>query len=681
MGTNSRTLPKTVILLVLLAIVCGAVVVVHYPALSARALSFDDGQYLTQNYLVQNPSLVSARTFLTEILAPSTVKGYYQPLSMISLMLDCAMGGNSDNLMPFHRSSLMLHVLNTALVVVLLYLLFGTPVIAAMAGLLFGLHPMTVDTIAWVSERKTLLAAFFSLWSLIFYVRYSRKKNWVAYLGCVIAYALALMSKPTSTTLPVVMLLMDFWPLKRFSFRTALEKIPLFLLAATSAIITYLSQNQTASTLHPDNYGPEHTPLVVCHNIVFYLYKIIWPVDISSHYAFPQPPSLSHPALLAGIIGTFVLLTILIISLRWSRAALTGWLVFFVLIFPAMGVIGFTNVIASNKFAYLPAIGLLMVLAAFLRRLCGANSKLLRRHIAVIIIVLVSGSIESVATRRYLHHWRDTVSLCEHMLSLTPNVSSIQSRMGLAFQSQGEFDKAIECYHKAIDIDPKNAVAHTNLGSVLLGRGQLKEASEEFLIALRYKPESEVAYYNLGLILEVQGKIEAAKAHYQQALHFNPRHDDAYRRLARVCLGQQDYEQAEINYRKLLQLKPYDFKANNDLAVSLIQQGKTEQAVEQWEKTLALDPDNANAYNIYFSLGIAMNQQGRNESAEQYFTKTLQLKPEYVEARLYLAKILKQQKKFEQAIEQYNEILRIEPANAEATRELAGISPKLNQTE
>ena len=278
---DGKTLPKMVVLLVLIAIVCGAVVVVHYPALSAQAISFDDSQYLSNNTLVQNPSWGSARRFLTEVLEPSTVGGYYQPLTMISLMLDCGMGGSDDNLMPFHRTSLILHTANTFLIVVLLYLLFGNAVIAAAVGLLFGLHPMAVETIAWVGERKTLLAAFFALWSLIFYARYASKNSWVTYACCLAAYVLALMSKPTSTTLPVVMLLMDFWPLKRLSRRAVLEKIPFFTLVAISAVITYVSQSRTSITSLPTNYGIERIPFILCHNIVFYLYKIIWPVNLT----------------------------------------------------------------------------------------------------------------------------------------------------------------------------------------------------------------------------------------------------------------------------------------------------------------------------------------------------------------------------------------------------------------
>ena len=205
-----KSISQIILLGGLLVIVCVVAAAAHWPALPARALSFDDHQYLHNNQLVQNPSWTSAWRFLSEVFEPSTVGGYYQPLAMISLMFDCAMGGGPDNLRPFHVTSLSLHVLNTALVIVLLYMLFGKVWPAAMVGLLFGVHPLTVEPIPWIGERKTLLASFFALWCVIIYVRYSRKSSWKLYAGCVVMYVLALMAKPTTTPLPVLLLLLDF---------------------------------------------------------------------------------------------------------------------------------------------------------------------------------------------------------------------------------------------------------------------------------------------------------------------------------------------------------------------------------------------------------------------------------------------------------------------------------------
>jgi hypothetical protein len=440
----------------LIVAVCTVVLFIHWPALSARTMCPDDELYILKNLLVQNPSWISAKHFLTEVLRPSTVRGYYQPLSMISLMLDCAWGGSPQNFKPFHVTNLALHLANTALIIVLLWSLFGRSWIAAVAGLLFGLHPMTVEPITWISERKTLLSAFFALWCLVLYVQFSRKRNWLYYIGCMTAYILALMAKPISVPLPVAILLMDYWPLKRLSLRSVLEKLPFFAVAAVSAAITYISQAGTATAIITGGYnGLERIVLIICYNIVFYLHKIIWPVNLSVFYPFPEPFTLSHPMVIAGIAGSFLLIALLIILLRWTKAPLVGWLIFFVMLFPTLGIVRFTKVIAADKFAYLPSVGLLMILAGFIGWFCDAGDRVNKktRCITVSLILLVLAVGESVATRRYLVHWRDTESFFKYMVSLAPKVADIHFVLGQIYCSQGDTNKGAEEYKQALQYD------------------------------------------------------------------------------------------------------------------------------------------------------------------------------------------------------------------------------------
>ena len=601
---SKRLVSKTGLAAVLIIIVCFFVLAAHWPVLSAQALSFDDQQYFINNGLVQTPSFASARRFLTEILEPSTVSGYYQPLAMISLMVDYLLGGRENNLMPFHRTSLILHIANTALIIVLLYLLFGQIWVAAGVGLLFGVHPMTVEPIPWVGERKTLLAAFFSLWSLIFYFLFtiyylrtasSKRQAFKFYIGSFIAYLLALMSKPTSLPLPVVMLLMDYWPLKRLNWRVIFEKIPFFVLGGISAIITYISQSRTASTVLPSRFGLERILLVLCHNIIFYLYKMIWPVNLTSHYAFPEPLNLSQPMVSAGVIGTFILIFLLILSLRWTRAALTGWLIFFVAVLPTMQVIGFTNVIASDKFAYLPSTGLLMVLASFFGWLWNTlntiNAAKIRAVVIMVLSVLVCGEI--TATRRYLVYWQDSVSLHKYMLKLSPNSASVHNGLGNALQLQGRIDEAIYHYRQAIRLKPQEESAYNNLGGALLAQGKFNEAVSCFQQALHIKPDYADAYTNLGLAAVLQGRTDEAIGCFQQAL----------------------------------QVKPDDCEAHYNLGIALLSQGKVDDAISQLRLSIQAKPSNTDAY---YKLGAALRAQGKLDEAVVAFRQALQLQPDWV---------------------------------------------------
>ncbi len=507
----------------LIVVVCAAVVVTHWPALSARAMMFDDEQYLTMNPLVQNPSWSSAQQFLTEVLEPSTVEGYYQPLTMISLMVDYALGGRDDNLMPFHRTSLALHAANTALVIVLLYLLFGQAWVAAGVGLLFGLHPMTVEPIPWVGERKTLLAAFFALWCLILYLRFVRKNNHRIYIVCLVMYLLALMSKPTSIMLPVLMLVLDYWPLGRWNKQAIEEKLPFFVLGGIFAVITFVSQSRTAIAVVPGIQSVNAIVLTLCHNIIFYPYKIVWPANLSSYYPYPEPLGLLKPMVLAGVVGTCILAHLLVTSLRRTRGVVAGWLFFFAAILPTMGVVRFSIVIAADKFAYLPSIGLLMIVALLLGWFCrgGGKTAAMRRTTAVIAVVILAGA-EAVATRRHLAHWRDTVGLYKYMLTLAPDAPPLHAGLGLALGKEGRVDEAISHYHRALQLKPDYVLAHNNLGNMLLAEGKLDDAIRHYRQVLQSRPDHPEAHNNLGSVLVKQGKIEEAISHYKEALESEP---------------------------------------------------------------------------------------------------------------------------------------------------------------
>jgi len=678
---SGKSNPKTKLLITLVVGICIAVLIVHWPALSAKASSFDDNQYLTSNMLVQNPSLASAKRFLFEVLEPSTVKGYYQPLTMISLMLDCSLGGLPDDLRQFHRTSLALHTANTALIIILLYFLFGQPLPAAAAGLLFGVHPLTVEPISWVSERKTLLATFFALWCLVLYANYVHKNNRKFYWGCLAAYILALMSKPTTVALPIVMLLMDYWPLRRKSrtknqesklricISLILEKIPFFAIGTVSAVITYISQSRTATAVLPSQYNPGTVPLILCHNIIFYLYKIIWPANLSSHYAFPTKGSPADPMIAAGIIGTGILIPLLLISLLRTRAILTGWLIFFAAIFPTMGVIGYTNVIASDKFVYLPSVGLLMILTAFLNRLCAAGSvtKLTKRCVVTISAVLILSGAEAAATRRYLVHWRDSVSLFKNMLRITPDDALVLNMLGFSLQSEGKVDEAISYYQQAIGAEPNDAGIQYNMGNALRSKGKLDEAVSYYNRALQINPHYAELYNNLGNILLGQGKFDEAFKHYLEAEKIEPDYPDIQYNLGNMFLSEDKFDEAAGHYRRALQLRPRDAEAHYKLGKALQLQGKYDEAIKHLDEALRYRPDYVEAHK---TLADLLSEAGDLDRAIANYYQVLQAEPNNADVHNNLGIILGTQNRFNEAIKHFRKVLKLKGDNAEAYNNL-----------
>lgn len=557
-------------LVALLLLVAAVTTITHWPALSAQALCIDDGPMLVDNPAVRNPSWASAGRFLTEVLEPTTVEGYYHPLSMISLMTDCAMGGGVDDLRPFHRTSLALHVMSTLMVMVLVYQFFGSPWTAAMVALLFGVHPIVAERVTWVTERRTVLNAFLALSCLVFYVRYANKGGWGSYAVALVLLTLSFLAKPTSAILPAMLLLLDFWPMKRLSWRALLEKVPFAAVAGMSVMITAISESRTTGGSFPHEQGLTAWLLVSCHNIVFYLRKILWPADLSLWYPFPAEVGLSDPAVLAGVIGSCVLIVMLIISLRWTRALMIGWLVFAVGFLPTVGgILRVGDIIAANRFVYLSVVGLLLTLAWVMHRLwaqaSGQRPPVGRRLALVVVVALVIG-FEVGLTRRCLAHWRDSMTLNQYLVASAPNAPKPHVNLAGALQAEGKFEEAIEHYRQALALGLEDPETLISLGSALGMTRQIDEAISHFRRALELKPDYAEAHYNLGIALKMTGQADQAISHYQQALAIKPGYADAHNNLGLELMAQGQLDDAIQHFRQALDVQPDHTNARTNLS-------------------------------------------------------------------------------------------------------------------
>jgi Flp pilus assembly protein TadD len=368
------------------------------------------------------------------------------------------------------------------------------------------------------------------------------------------------------------MLLMDFWPLRRLKWRRVSDKLAFFAIGFISAVITYISQSRTTHTILPSEYGPAYIPLIICHNIIFYPYKMLYPVNLSSNYALPDRVDLSAPMVLAGVIATPILIMVLVTSLRWTRGPLAGWLFFFIAILPTMQIIRFGNVIASDKFAYLPSLGILMILASFLSWLC-VTSKLKKKSVLiviVIVVVIVLCGVESIATRRYLAKWRDTTSLYEHMLKLTPRQVSLYNNLGWELYSKGRIDEAIDYYLKAQDFYPNDAKTHNNLANALKAKGQLEKAEVHYRKALEIAPSDGKVHNNFGILLASEGRFDEAISHYRKALELMPESVEVRNNLAIVLQSKGKFDEAIDLYNRGLKLWRDSAVLHNNLALVLV---------------------------------------------------------------------------------------------------------------
>ncbi|MBI5764835.1 MAG: tetratricopeptide repeat protein [Planctomycetes bacterium] len=615
------------ILIALMLAVSAAVAWTHWPALSAQAVCFDDSQYVIANPLVRVPSWDSVSRFFGEVLTPTAVKGYYQPLSLTSLMLDVALAGNANDLAVFHRTSLFLHVANCLLVVFFLFQLFGRPVPAALVGLLFGVHPLTVECIPWSGERKTLLATFFALWSLVFYLRHvqSRDARWL--IGVGVAYVLSLLSKPTTVPLPLLMLVLDWWPLNRLSRAAVIEKLPLLALGGVSAVITFVSQSRTAGAGLQGEHVFITAALTVCHNIVFYLGKFLWPTNLTPYYPYPEPFDFSSKAILFGLIGTLILIPAVLWSLRRTRSIAAGLLFFFIALLPVMQFVGFTITIASDKFMYLPMIGLLVLACSAVSAIWAKSMPAQVGITGVALALAITGSAKA---REYYPAWKDSETLHRHMISFAPNSGMLHDLLAGDLLNQGKLDEAIEIQKKAVELDPAFPVARHNYGTSLMNKGRLDEARVQFEEAIKLAPDYCLPYGNLGNILAMQKNVDKAIELMKKAVELEPALPDVHYNLATLLAQQRKAEEAAKHFAQAIFYKPNYPEAHNNLGILLAQTNNMDKAVENFQQAVRLRPNYISARG---NLARALDRQGRRMEALKEYIEITKLDPNDATAR------------------------------------------------
>lgn len=615
-------------LVLLIALVVSATLVAHWPVLSAQAYCFDDTAFLPDNPLVQNPSPASAWRFFEEILEPSTVRGYAIPLTMITFMLDYAAGGRPNDLRPFHRTNLLLHAASTALVIVLLYLLFGSPWVAGLVGLLFGLHPLTVEPIAWFSQRKTLLTSFFALWAVVFYVLHVGRGGWKCYTACLGAYVLSLLAKPASLPLPLVLLVLDFWPLNRLSRKCLVEKIPFFLLMPVFGAVAVISHAATSGVKLPDQTASLHVPFMVCSKLVFYLGKIVYPADLSPFYRAPLPYALSNSPVLVNVIVVIVVAAALAASLRATRALAAGAAFFLLTLSPMLGVVDYSWVYTFDNYAYLPMVGLLLPLAYYLTRLWrrepGRRSLRTWRVPVVVVPILLAGA-EAHVIRSYLTCWTTSEALFRHMLLSAPDAPRLHYGLGNVLAGNRPQD-AIQAYRRALDLKPDYADVHLNLATLLLRQGETEDAVTHYHQALRCNPRLAIAHYNLANALMRQGKIREAVESYKEALRLEPGFLDAQTNLAAALLTAGDLDEALRHCKETLQRRPDLLIARKNLALVLIRKGQIDEAIEVYRQAIRLHPRDA---DLYCRLGMLLDRQGKPDEALQAYRQALEIDPKH----------------------------------------------------
>jgi tetratricopeptide (TPR) repeat protein len=521
---------------------------------------------------------------------------------------------------------------------------------------LFALHPLRVESVAWVSERKDVLSGFFGILTMLSHVHYVRHRSPSRYALTLLLFALGLMAKPMLVTLPFVLLLLDFWPLQRSTLQTIpslppqpsftssletpsqplvsllIEKIPFLVLSAASSVITFVVQHKAGAVS-----GSEIVPLTTrignaLVSYCAYLGKLFWPSNLAVFYPHPgHELPLWDPA--AAALFLLALSLLVIFQAQRRPFLVTGWFWFLGMLVPVIGIIQVGGQSMADRYTYLPSIGIFIMVAwtppslpwrIFHQRL------LLATGLSVVLIFL------SIATWVQTGYWKDTGAVFGHALSVTTNNHLAHCFLGDVLASENKLDQAQSEHEKALAIWPRFAEAHNGLGRVLAKRGFRQEAMSHFEIALREKPNFASAHLSVANELAESGDLEGALSHYSEALRINPDSVDAHSGLGVMMARTNRLPEALSHLTTATQLCPRCPEPHNNLGRVFTLLGNINEAAGQFQQAIQLDPTLAEAYNnmglIYFNLGAL-------EEASYYFSAALHFKSDYAKARLNLKRV------------------------------------------
>ncbi|KJU83609.1 Tetratricopeptide TPR_2 repeat protein [Candidatus Magnetobacterium bavaricum] len=477
----------------------------------------------------------------------TTYGGNWHPLTWLSHMLDVNIHGLSPG--GHHLTSLMLHATNSVLLLLLLQKMTRARWQSAFMAAVFAIHPMHVESVAWVAERKDVLSGLFWILALWAYVRYVEGPSLRRYVVLGVLFIAGLMAKPMVVTLPVVLVLVDLWPLERFKQNTIAalitEKLPLFTIAGISSLITVYAQESVGAVSSLTWVPLELRISNAIVSYVRYVLKLLVPTALSVSY--PLQDSLP-PWLIAGSLLTLLVISIAVIATIRRRPSLSvGWFWYMVTLLPVIGLVQVGAQGMADRYTYIPSIGLFLVLTMAISDVVisypGPSTQRLIRN-AVIASALVVVLLYTVLAHRQVSYWRSAVSLFEHSRSVTGGNYMVYGNLGAALLSANRVEDAVDALKKAVELNPLMWDAYVNMGRALFRLNRMTEAANSFSRAIEIRPDNHSAYNGLGAVMFSTGKKQEAIDLFKKALTLNPNYENTRRNLT-AALDKQDPSQIQ----------------------------------------------------------------------------------------------------------------------------------------
>jgi tetratricopeptide (TPR) repeat protein len=537
---------------------------VYWQVTNHEFINYDDDFYITENYHVQAGLKISG--LIWSFTSGTMVSNYWHPLTWLSHMLDFQLYGMNAG--GHHMTSLLFHITNTLLLFFIFRRMTGNVWKSGCVAALFALHPLHVESVAWVAERKDVLSTFFWLLTMLAYSCYVEKPVLIRYFIVLLFFVLGLMSKPMLVTLPFVLLLMDYWPLGRIQlgqvikpenviaqkasvFHLVGEKIPLFLLSAVASVAAYITQQKGDALARMDLALLKIQTANALVSYVSYIRKMIWPSQLAVFY--PHPGTLPIWKSVGAGLLLISLTVFFIVSWRRFPYLSVGWFWFIGTLIPVIGLVKVGSFAMADRYTYIPLIGLFIIIAWLVPELVER-----RPHKKILLVVLATICLLTLTTLTWkqLRYWKNSTVLFDHTLNVTSENYLAHTKLGEVLLEHDKIAEAIRHYLEAVRIEPYFVQAHLNLGDAYAGLGNNEDAIYYYNEALKKKPNYAKAQNNLGNVMARKGNFKTAVYHYNEALKINPNYAGAYYNLGKIDANQGKIEDAILHYRKALILNP-----------------------------------------------------------------------------------------------------------------------------
>ena len=626
-----------------------AVLAVYGQVAHFQFVRFDDKDYVIRNNHVRSGLSISNILWAMTAYHASN----WHPLTWISHMLDVQLWGMNPG--AHHLTNVFLHIMSTLLLFTLIIRMTGRTWAAAFVAALFALHPQHVESVAWVAERKDVLSTFFCMLALLAYVNYARHRDVGRYMLAALFFALGLLAKPMLVTLPVIMLLLDYWPLDRFSSSEQgkrssiksliIEKIPFFMMTAASCYLTMQAQKAGEAVRSTAMFSPGVRVANALVSYVVYLKKMFYPHNLYLLYTHPGNTLPLWQVIGSGAIIVLITALALRSAKRYPYLAV-GWLWYMISLLPVIGLIQVGMQAMADRYMYIPSIGLSIIIA------WGAPDLIARlgvkRHTGLILAVpsVTVLTILGICAWSQTGTWRDTASLSTHaqaccgvgqnvlwdksqgqaaigdldraerklrdLIDRNPRNAQAHYDLGVILDMKGSGDEAVKEYEESLRLDPRNADAHNNLGTAMARRGDMSAAEEHFRQAVRLSPSSARSCFNLGIALFKEEKYDESITQLRRAADLDPKMENARLKLGYILLTRERLAEAEIEFRKALRVNPKSPDAYIFLGQVQQQRGNIDGSIESLSTAIKLAPDRGEPY---YYLAMSRAQQGKYAEA------------------------------------------------------------------